>query len=74
MLSIKYNPPLYKKLLGRTLLLAGANSFLMFNASQNLQSEFTTACNKYFSKLSDADILDYDNRMKLQIEQSKQRQ
>ena len=32
MLSIKYNPPLYTKLLTRTLMLGAANAFFMFGA------------------------------------------
>ena len=43
MLSIKYNPPLYTKLLTRTLILGAANAFFMLNASSGLHSEYNLA-------------------------------
>ena len=74
MLSLKYNTPLYSKLLTRTLMVGAANAFFMLNASSSLHAEFNSASHKYLANLRDSELLDYDNRMKLVIEEAKQRQ
>ena len=43
MLSMKYNPQLYTKLLKQTMMLGAVNSLFMFNASSRLDSEYNLA-------------------------------
>ena len=63
MLSMKHNPPLYNKLLSRTLILGAANAFFMFDSKKNLQAEFDLISKKYFASLTDNELLNYDNRI-----------
>ena len=65
MLSIKYNPPLYTKLMTRTLVLGAVNAFIFTSNNSLMHIELNEASKKYFTNLSDNEILDYDNRMKL---------